>query len=123
MKRIYICGSFRFVNQIEELEKRLTKENIEFEVSKNIDAPGIMGCLEKIDNANMVYVVDPDGYVGKSVSVDIGYAFARKKPIFVMHKIDDPPIMNLVQNVLSFEELIDFLKHNDCIGTESKEFC
>lgn len=114
MKRIYICGSFRFVNQIEKLEKRLSKENITFELSKNVDVRGILGCLEKIDNADIVYVVNPDGYVGKSVSVDVGYAFARKKPIFVMHKIEDPPIMNLVQNVLSFEELIDSLKHSDC---------
>ena len=110
MKRVYVCGSFRFVDKIGELEMMLEKENIECIVSKSMDARGILGCLEKIDCAGFVYIVNPDGYVGKSVSVDIGYAYAREKPIYVMHPIEDPPIMNLVNGVLSFEELIDLLK-------------
>ena len=114
MKRVYVCGSFKFLTQIEELEKMLCKEYIEFVVSKNLDVRGILGCLEKIDNADVVYVVNPDGYVGKSVSVDIGYAYARNKPIYVMQPVDDPPVMTLVNSVLSFEELVNILKHSDC---------
>jgi len=113
MKRVYVCGSFRFMDKIEELEMMLKKENVEFLVSKNMDVRGILGCLKKIDQADVVYVVNPGGYVGKSVSVDIGYAYARNKPIYVMHPIEDPPVMNLVSDVLSFEELINLLKHSD----------
>jgi ABC-type uncharacterized transport system substrate-binding protein len=116
MKRVYVCGSFRFVDKIEELEARLKKENIEWIVSKSMDARGILGCLEKIGQADVVYVVNPDGYVGKSVSVDIGYAYARNKPIYVMHPIEDPPVMSLVRGILSFEELISLLKHSDPDG-------
>ena len=110
MKRVYVCGSFKFINKIEELEGLLRAESVEFVVSKSLDVRGILGCLEKIDQADIVYVVNPSGYVGKSVSVDIGYAYARNKPIYVMYPIDDPPIMDLVTRVLSFEELIDFAK-------------
>jgi len=110
MKRVYICGSFKFKDKIEELEKLLKAERIGFEVSKSPDARGMLGCLEKIDRTDVVYVVNPDGYVGKSVSVDIGYAYARNKPIYVMFPVEDPPIMNLVKGVLSFEELVDFVK-------------
>jgi len=113
MKRVYVCGSFRFMDKIEELEMMLKKENVEFLVSKNMDVRGILGCLKKIDQADVVYVVNPEGYVGKSVSVDIGYAYARNKPIYVMHPIEDPPVMNLVSDVLSFEKLIHLLKHSD----------
>jgi len=113
MKQVYVCGSFRFMDKIEELEMMLKKENVEFLVSKNMDVRGILGCLKKIDQADVVYVVNPEGYVGKSVSVDIGYAYARNKPIYVMHPIEDPPVMNLVSDVLSFEELIHLLKHSD----------
>lgn len=113
MKQVYVCGSFRFMDKIEELEMMLKKENVEFLVSKNMDVRGILGCLKKIDQADVVYVVNPEGYVGKSVSVDIGYAYARNKPIYVMHPIEDPPVMNLVSDVLSFKELIHLLKHSD----------
>jgi len=113
MKSVYVCGSFKFLSHIEELENMLTKENIVFMVSKSLDALGILRCLEKIDQADVVYVVNPDGYIGKSVSVDIGYAYARNKPVYVMHQMDDPPIMNLVNGVLSFKELVNILKHGD----------
>jgi len=110
MKRIYVCGSFRFVDKMEELEMRLEKENVECAVSKSMDSRGILGCLEKIDNADVVYVVNPGGYVGKSVCVDLGYAYAKNKLIFAMHSVDDPPVMRLIDGVLSFEEIISFLK-------------
>jgi nucleoside 2-deoxyribosyltransferase len=74
-----------------------------------MDARGILSCLEKIDWADAVYVVDPDGYVGKSVSVDIGYAYARNKPIYAMHTIDDPPVIDMIKRILSFEQLTGFL--------------
>lgn len=110
MMRVYVCGSFRFIDRIEELEGLLRAENAEFSVSKTLDARGILGCLEKIDKAEVVYVINPDGYVGKSVSVDIGYAYARNKAIYAMHPMSDPPIMDLTNGVLSFEEFVDFLR-------------
>jgi len=111
MKRVYVCGSYKFIYKIEELVALLQAERIEFTVSKDLDARGILGCLEKVNQADIVYVVNPDGYVGKSVSVDLGYAYAKNKPIYVMHSVSDPPIMGLINGVLSFKELIDFLKH------------
>jgi hypothetical protein len=121
MKRVYVCGSFKFLSQIEELEKMLRKESIKFIVSKSLDIHGILGCLEKIDQADVVYVVNPDGYVGKSVSIDIGYAYAKNKPIYVMHPIDDPPVMSLVKGVLSFKELIILLKHDKILESKKKD--
>jgi hypothetical protein len=111
MVTLYICGSFRFIHEITELERRLKKEGIKFLISKKKDNRGILGCLEKIDEADVVYVVNPNGYVGRSVCIDIGYAYAKGKPVYVMHPIDDLSIMKMVKGILSFEELISFLKH------------
>ena len=111
--RVYVCGSHRFLDRIETLERKLRKEGVEVLVFKKIDDRGIIGCLDKIDKSDIVYVVDPNGYVGKSVSVDIGYAYARNKPIYVMIQIDDPTVMNLVKGVLSFQELLTLLKGRD----------
>jgi nucleoside 2-deoxyribosyltransferase len=107
---MYICGSFKFLSEIEELEMELKREGIKYAVSKGTDRGGIRGCLEKIDGADAVYVVNPGGYVGKSVSVDIGYAYARGKPIYATHSIDDPPVTGLLAGVLSHEKLIELLK-------------
>ena len=112
MKKLYVCGSFRFTRKMEELERELKEENVQFQISKKADSTGILGCLKKVDDADVVYVVNPQGYIGKSVSVDIGYAYAKNKSIYVMHAVDDPPIMNLISDVLSPKALIDFLKEN-----------
>jgi hypothetical protein len=96
-----------------ELEAMLKEESIEYQMSKKIESRGILGCLEKIDNADVVYVVNLGGYIGKSVCVDIGYAYARNKPIYIMHSTDDRSIMDLIRGSLSFQELISFLKHGD----------
>lgn len=110
VRRLYVCGSFRFADQMSELETRLREESVEYQMSKEIDNRGILGCLKKIDDADVVYVVNPEGYIGKSVCVDIGYAYARNKLICVMHSIDDPSIMDMIHGTLSFEELVSFLK-------------
>ena len=112
MKRLYVCGSFKFIREMKGLERKLKEENIEYLISKKIDSRGITGCLKKLDNADVVYVINPGGYIGKSVSVDVGYAYARNKSIYVMHPVDDPPVMNLINGVLSPKALIDFLKED-----------
>ena len=110
MKRLYVCGSFKFLDEIEELECKLKEKNIECETSNKVNSCGILGCLKKVDDADIVYVVNPHGYVGKSVSFDLGYAYAKNKSIFVMNPVDDPPIMNLTKGVLSPKALIDLLE-------------
>jgi nucleoside 2-deoxyribosyltransferase len=110
VKKLYVCGSFKFVREIEGLERKLKSKNVQFQLSKKMSSRGILGCLKRIDDADVVYIVNPRGYVGKSVSVDIGYAYAKNKPICALHPVDDPPVMDLINEVLSPEELIDFLE-------------
>ena len=66
---------------------------------------GIQGCLEQIKNADITYVINPDGYVGKSVSVDIGYAMALGREIYSLAPITDPPLGHLISGVASVEEI------------------
>jgi len=110
VNKLYVCGSFRFVPEMSELEARLRTKGVEYQMSKEIDSRGILGCWKKIDDADVVYVVDPRGCVGNSVCVDIGYAYARNKPIYALHSIDDPSVMGMIRGILSFQELVGFLK-------------
>ena len=64
MKRLYVCGGFKFLRELEELECKLKEKNIEYETSKKMNNRGILGCLEKVADADVVYVVNPRGYVG-----------------------------------------------------------
>ena len=112
MKKLYICGSFKFRREMEGLGRKLKEKNVQFQASKKMDSCGILGCLKRIDEADVVYIVNPRGYVGKSVSVDIGYAYAKNKSIFALHSVDDPPVTDLIDEVLSPEELIDFLEED-----------
>jgi len=120
MKRLYVCGSFRFTGEMERLERKLREADVQYQIPKRMNSRGILGCLKKIDEADVVYVVNPDGYVGKSVSVDIGYAYAKNKSICVMHRLDDPPVMDLIESVFSLEELIDFIKEVQTLGRKSR---
>jgi hypothetical protein len=120
MKRVYVCGSFRFISEMGELEKKLKRVNIQYRMAKKMSPSGILGCLNNIDESDLVYVVNPGGYVGRSVCVDVGYAYARGKPIYVMHAIEDPPVMSLMHAVLSFEELIVFLERENRKGHRAR---
>jgi hypothetical protein len=79
MKKVYACGSFRFTREMEELDRILEEQNIEHQVAKTKDSQGILGCLKKIDDSNIIYIVNPGGYVGNSVCIDIGYAYRKKQ--------------------------------------------
>jgi hypothetical protein len=67
-------------------------------------------CFDKIDKADVVYVVNPNGYVGNSVSADMGYAYAKNKPIYSSNPLSDLPLTDLTMGVLSPEELVKLLK-------------
>jgi len=55
MKKVYICGSFRFIREMQELEDDLKEENIEYQMSKKMDGRGILGCLKKIAKSDVMY--------------------------------------------------------------------
>jgi hypothetical protein len=77
VKKLYICGSFRFQREMDDLERKLQEKDIAYIVAKSKDSQGILGCFRRIDESEVVYIMNPEGYVGKSVSVDIGYAYAK----------------------------------------------
>ncbi len=95
---------------MEHIAHKLGEKNIVYKMPASKDNCGILGCLRKIDDSDVVYIVNPDGYVGKSVSVDIGYAYAKSKRIYAMCPIDDQPVANLIDGVMAPDELIDLLR-------------
>jgi hypothetical protein len=68
--------------------------------------------FEKIRRSDIVYIVNPGGYVGFNTAVEICCAYENKKPIYALDVIRDARslfLMNFVQKVLSPEELVSLV--------------
>jgi nucleoside 2-deoxyribosyltransferase len=65
---------------------------------------------QKVDPADMVYVVNPGGYVGASVTLEIGYAYAKKKPLYAMEPIAEYTVMGLIDRILTPAALIQLIQ-------------
>ena len=69
----------------------------------------IMQHLERIDRAECIFVFNKGGYLGNSVVMEIGYAYAQRKLVYALAPIHDPFLMPLVSAVVSIEELLQVL--------------
>lgn len=108
-----ISGSFnKHFDQIQEKILEFQEEEIKVlspKLSRSISFEGGFGKLETdkgtpkeiefehleaITRSDFLYVVNPGGYIGKSVALEIGYALSKNVPIYSLEKPKD--------NVLSF---------------------
>src|SRR5579863_6681706 len=62
--------------------------------------------LESIRAANFLWLVCPDGYVGQSASMEIGYAVSEGVPIFATSSPTDLTLRQYVKLVPSLEEAV-----------------
>lgn len=62
--------------------------------------------LERMDRAEIIFVFNQDGYLGNSVVMEIGYAYAQRKPIYTLAPIQDQFLRCLITAVVSLEELL-----------------
>jgi nucleoside 2-deoxyribosyltransferase len=76
----------------------------------------ILSHLDRIDRADRIFVYDKDGYVGRSVAMDIGYAFARRKPLYALTPIPDPFLQPLVTAVVSAEVFLAHVRSGNWPG-------
>lgn len=96
MKVITLCGSMRFAEQMRQIALRLeTKEGHcvicpLFDCGETLSEVDLkkfsQAHFKKIDIADIVYVVDIDGYIGESVSGEIRYAKQCGKQIIYHSK-------------------------------------
>lgn len=93
---ICISASIKFREKIIEVSKKLNQLGINhilpiMDLPKEAESSEMIPSLvfnhfKKIDQADVLLVVNPGGYIGNSVKVEIGYAKGRGKEIFFLEK-------------------------------------
>jgi hypothetical protein len=61
--------------------------------------------FDKIDKSDAVLIVNPTGYFGNSVKIEIGYAKGVGKKIFFLEKTNEPELDCLADDFISAEQL------------------
>ena len=119
MKTVCICGSFRHYDGMLALRDTLLAIGASCEwpttelrrdprtMTEEEAKAAILAHLQRMDPADLILIYNKDGYVGNSVVMEIGYAYARRKPLYALMPIQDPFLMGLVTAVLSPEDFIE----------------
>ena len=130
MKSVVICGSSRFSVEMKEFSNKLKKlEILVYEPHLYRAAGGVWAEIKdfdkkfvalgltydhfhKIEMADVVYVYNKEGYAGVSTNMEIGFAVANNKPIYVYEEHDDELCRKILfTNVVkTAEDLLDYLK-------------
>ena len=76
--------------------------------------------LSAIGNADILYVVCPDGYTGQSVCLEIGYAIATGTPVLASSRPEDVTVRQYVDEIAGPAGAIDWLVGRSLRSTESE---
>ncbi|WCP68780.1 nucleotide pyrophosphohydrolase [Vibrio tubiashii] len=109
-KTVYVAGSFKNLARMQAIRSQLMREGVEVLISEPQQSGGIDGCLERIKQSDMIYILNFEGYVGKSVALDIGYALGLGKPVYALEPISDPDVSHLLTKILTPEMMLQELK-------------
>ena len=121
--KIAIGCSMKYRDLVRETVARLEKigitalfPNIDYsaENKDHADTPAEKKCLAlehyaAIDQADSIYLLTPDGYMGTSCKLELGYAIAKNKPIFFSEPTYDIGLDCYVKEFIPTGELKRFL--------------
>jgi nucleoside 2-deoxyribosyltransferase len=122
MKSVCICGSFRFYDDMVALRHALQAQGVHCEwptpgprrapqaLTPDEAKAAILEHLARMDRADCLFLFNKDGYAGNSVMMEIGYAYAQRKPIYVLAPIPDPFLMPLVTAVVSLKDFLQLVQ-------------
>lgn len=89
---------------------KLKEEKYDRKTLEKWEAEGALAHLANIRKSDMLYLYNPDSYLGPAVAVEIGYALAFNKPIYAYQPVKDITLTNFVTAVVEPDELKSKLK-------------
>jgi len=75
--------------------------------------------LEAIYNADALYLYNPNGYIGLSSAMELGWALGFGKPIFLKEACEDLTLKGLCNSVSSSKEILEQLIKREKKGYET----
>jgi len=120
MKSVFIAGSRKFFDKMEDLVKGCKKNKINVKTAGFWDSSlkdtlknekkALLSAFKKIDNSEVVYIFAIEGYVGKTVAMEIAYSYSKNKKIISSEKIKELSCQALISKVMKPDELIKYCK-------------
>ena len=121
MKTICLSSSLGFKDTIRDTMRRFGKigitalfPNLDSGLDKDKLDMGTMKRLcqdhfQAIDESDALYVIDPDGYIGTLVTVEIGYALGKGKLVYFSEITNALDLDSLPEGVVSLDSIEQFL--------------
>ncbi len=121
-KKIVIGSSMKFRSLVKVTMKELENlgytplfPNLDYssedrDVALNIDEKNKLAWdhYRAVEEADAVYFILPEGYMGTSCKIELGYALALKKPIYFSEPTNDIGLDGYPKKFISLDNLIEF---------------
>ncbi|HEY51935.1 MAG TPA: hypothetical protein G4N94_00580 [Caldilineae bacterium] len=87
--------------------------NLDFVIAKEDLTPAMVQKLcrdefDAIDKAEALYVLNPDGYTGALVKIEIGYALGKDKPVYFSEPANSLELDALCSGVIPVDDIEQF---------------
>jgi nucleoside 2-deoxyribosyltransferase len=117
IKTLTICSSSKFYDTVQALAKKMTDAGLDvftprFDFNEEVIAVTMddkirltRDFLRKIDASDAIYVIDRDGYTGRSVCIEIGYASALGKTVVLSELPVENAVRALTSEVVAVDEI------------------
>ena len=122
MKTICLSSSLKYKDLIREtihkfkrlgikalfpnLDSGLDKDKLNMKVMKRL----CQDHFRAIDNSEVLYVINPGGYIGTLVNVEIGYALGKGKPVYFSEKTNSLDLDSLPKDIIPIISIERFVK-------------
>jgi len=87
------------------LDSGLDKEKLDMETMRRL----CRDHFQAIDDSDALYVIDRGGYIGTLVTVEIGYALGRGKPVYFSETTNALDLDSLPEGVIPIDSIERFL--------------
>ncbi len=113
MKSVFVAGSRKFSEDVMDVCNLLKNNDIDVNKGRDsteTESDKISQMFGRIDKSDIVFLVANSGYIGRTVLMEIAYAYAKGKEIISSCKPGDVQIQEMVSKILTKEGLVEYCK-------------
>ncbi len=123
--KVLISSSYKFLNKWDLLKEDLERTGFICTTPKDIDIElfnkyenlseeeieiAHKKFYEYLDNTDILYLLNYNGYVGKSMMAEMGYAKGIGKKIYMLEENDEPAVKLFIDEIAKPGELMGMMK-------------